>query len=137
MWQNLFLKISKRSEAQSALGVFCKKRVLRNFAKFIGIHLYQSLSLNKFAKNETLGQVLSCEFWEISRTLFPTEHLQWLLLTVWTLKNYQSYVTLKNECKQLGYYFPNEIKISIHSNEKIKKAKTVSKVWNIFIKIYL
>ena len=29
--------------------VFCKKGVLRNFAKFTGRHLCQSLFLNKFA----------------------------------------------------------------------------------------
>ena len=59
------------------------------------------------------------DFEKFLRTLFPTEHLQWLLLTAWTLKNSQSSVTLKNEWKQLGYYFPNEIKNSAHSNRKI------------------
>ena len=50
------------------------------------------------------------------------------ILTVWTLKNSQSSVTLKNECKQLGYYFPNEIKNSTHSNERNFQTKTTSKV---------
>ena len=36
--------------------VFCKKGVLRNFAKFTGKHLYQSLFFNK----EPLAQVFSC-----------------------------------------------------------------------------
>ena len=43
-----------------------RKGVLRNFAKFIGKHLYQGLFVNKVAKKETLAQVLSCEFCEIS-----------------------------------------------------------------------
>ena len=61
-------------------GVFCKKGVLRNFAKFIGKHLCQNLVFNNvaglrpeacnFIKKETLVQVFSCEFCEISRNTF-------------------------------------------------------------------
>ena len=43
------------------LEVFFKQGLLRNFAKFTGTHLRQSLLLNKVA-------------------LFLMEHLQWLLL---------------------------------------------------------
>ena len=60
--------------------VFCKKGVLRNFAKFTGKHLCQSLLFNKvaglrpqacnFIKKETLAQVLSCEFHKISKNTF-------------------------------------------------------------------
>ena len=53
--------------------VFCKKGVLRNFSKFRGKHLYQSLFLNKVIKKE--AQVFSCEFCEISKNTFFTEHL--------------------------------------------------------------
>ena len=56
--------------------VFCKKRVLRYFAKFTGKHLCQSL----FFKKETLVEVFSCEFCEISKNTFLIEHLWWLLL---------------------------------------------------------
>ena len=64
---------SSRSE------VFCKKGVLRNFTKFTGKHLCQSLFFNKvagpgqacnFIKKETLAQVFSCEFCEISKNTF-------------------------------------------------------------------
>ena len=60
--------------------VFCKKDVLRNFAKFTGKHLCQSLFFNKvagrnFMEKETLAQVFSCEFGEISMNTFLTEHL--------------------------------------------------------------
>ena len=68
------LKTNNRPE------VFCKKVVLRNLAKFTEKHLYQSLFFNKaagfaaeacsFIKKETLAQVFSCEFWEISRNTF-------------------------------------------------------------------
>ena len=55
---------------------FFKNGVLRNFAKFTGNHLYQSLFFNKAAeslflfKKETLAQVFSCEFCEISKNAF-------------------------------------------------------------------
>ena len=50
-----------------------KKGVLRNFAKFTGKHLCQSLFFNKvagFFKKETLIQVFSCEFCEIFKNNF-------------------------------------------------------------------
>ena len=54
--------------------------VLRNFAKFTGKHLCQSLYFNKvacnFIKIETLAQVFSCEFCDIFKNAFFTEHLQ-------------------------------------------------------------
>ena len=36
-------------DRSSLLDVFCKKGVLKNFAKFTGKHLFQSLFLNKVA----------------------------------------------------------------------------------------
>ena len=61
--------------------VFCKKGVLRNFARFTGKHLRQRFFFNKvadqacnFIKKESLVQVLSCEFCEISKNIFFTEH---------------------------------------------------------------
>ena len=53
--------------------VFCKKDVLRNFTKFTGKHLRQSLFFNKicgpktcnFITKETLAQLFSCQFCEI------------------------------------------------------------------------
>ena len=57
--------------------VFCKNRVLRNFEKFTGKHLCQTLFFNKvgFIKKMTLAQVFFCEFWrtsfqEISKNTF-------------------------------------------------------------------
>ena len=47
--------------------VFCKKGVPRNFTKFTGKHLYQRLFFNK---EESLAQVFSCEFCEISMNSF-------------------------------------------------------------------
>ena len=48
--------------------------MLRNLTKFTGKHLCQSLFFNKVA--ETLAQVFSCEFCQISKNTFFTEHLR-------------------------------------------------------------
>ena len=56
--------------------VFCKKGVLRNFAKFTGKHLCQSLFQScrshawNFIKKETLAEVFFCEFCENSKSTF-------------------------------------------------------------------
>ena len=49
-------------------GLFCKKSVLRNFAKYTGKHLCQSLFY--FIEKKTLVQALPCEFFEISKKTF-------------------------------------------------------------------
>ena len=83
--KNKALKLISEAVAQRC---FVKRGVLRNFTKFTGKHLCQSLFFNKvagqacnFIKKETLAQVLSCEFREISKNTFFTEHLRWLLLS--------------------------------------------------------
>ena len=58
-----------------------KKGVLRNFAKFTGKHLCQSLFFNKGAGGacnfikKRLAQVFSSEFCEIAKNTFFTEHV--------------------------------------------------------------
>ena len=56
-----------------------KKAVLKNFAKFTGKHLCQSIFFNarvsfllnnKFIKKVTLAQVFSCEFCEVFKNTF-------------------------------------------------------------------
>ena len=73
-WPPEFMQLTCRSNRPK---VFCKKGVLRNSAKFRGKHLCQSHFLIKlqasvwnFIKKETLGQVFSCEFCEISKNSF-------------------------------------------------------------------
>ena len=66
---------SSRSE------MFCKKSVLRNFAKFKGKHLCQSPEACNFIKKETLGQLFSLEFYKISKNTFSPRHPWWLLLS--------------------------------------------------------
>ena len=57
--------------------VFCQKGVLKNFPKFTGKHLCPDLffikvagSAGNFIKKETLAQVFSCKFYEISKKTF-------------------------------------------------------------------
>ena len=60
----------KNKNRSSRPEVFCKKSVLRNFAKLTGKHLCQNLFLSKITgliRKETLTQVFSCEFFEISK----------------------------------------------------------------------
>ena len=79
----------------SCLEVFCKKDVLRNFPKFTGKHLCQSLFIYMVAgqgrqlylKSDP-GTAVSCDFCKISnntssyRTPLLTEHLWWLVLVL-------------------------------------------------------
>ena len=58
--------------------LFCENGALRNYVKFTGKHQCESLFLNKVTglwpatllKKETLAQVFSCEFYEISKNTF-------------------------------------------------------------------
>ena len=63
-----------------------RKGVLRNFSKFTGKYLCQSLSLSKlqtsacnFIKKETVAQMVFCEFCEISKKTF-LQHVSGRLL---------------------------------------------------------
>ena len=71
--ENVLLSCNIKKQLQ----VFFKKGVLRNFAKFTGKHLYQSLFFNK---------VFSCEFCEISNNTLFREHLRWLLLDIYGIQ---------------------------------------------------
>ena len=52
--------------------MFCEKGFLRNFAEFTGKHLCQKLFFKacNVIKKESLVQVFSCEFCEISKNTF-------------------------------------------------------------------
>ena len=79
---NFFEKFKFRSSRRR---YSVRKRVLKNFAKFTGKHLCQSLFFNKVAglgpgacnviKKEILAQVFSCDLCEISKNTFFTELL--------------------------------------------------------------
>ena len=65
--------------------MFCKKGVLRNFTKFTGKHLCQSLFFNglrpgTLVKKRLCYRCFPVNFVKFLRTSFLTEHLWWLLL---------------------------------------------------------
>ena len=60
--------------------VFCKKGVLRNFAKFTGKHLCQILKAVTLLKKRPWHMCFSVNFVTFLRTPFLIEHLWWLIL---------------------------------------------------------
>ena len=68
--------------------VFCKKGVLRNFAKFKGKYLQAATLLKK----RLWHRYFPVNFAKFLRTLFFTEHFQWLFLNVTTIFQYISSV---------------------------------------------
>ena len=69
-------KIIEDRSSQSPREVFCKKGVLRYFAKFTGNHLRQWLFFSKVADLRRFPM----NFVKLFRTPFCTEHLRQLLL---------------------------------------------------------
>ena len=73
----------QRSNRSSRWRCSVKEGVLGNFAKFTGKHLCQRLFFKKvagqacnFIKKDSLAQVFSCDFCEISKNTFFTKHIQ-------------------------------------------------------------
>ena len=81
LYQFVNLSHDKKKTRSSRPEVFCIKGVLRNFTKFTGKRLCQSLFFNKVAgclqlyQKRDSGTVVSGEFREISENSFFTEHL--------------------------------------------------------------
>ena len=71
----VFIADNRTGSEAATRGVLLRKGVLRNLAKLTGKHKCQSLFFNK-VKEETLAQVLFCEFWEIFKSTFFTKHVQ-------------------------------------------------------------
>ena len=88
MWKKVFLEISQN------------------------LHLCQSLFFNKVA--ETLAQAFSCEFCEISKNTFLTEHL-WANVSITTIKKSLSFfsecflIRFSNKTKIIYYSLPKQM----------------------------
>ena len=74
--------------------VFCKKGVLKNFAKVTGKHLCQSLFFNKVASVRPCHRWFSVNSAKSLRTPVFKNHLQWLLLPTETFREPCIYLTL-------------------------------------------
>ena len=77
-----------RTVRSSRPEVLCKKGVLRNFTKFTGKHLCQSLFCSLRPKKETLAQVFSCEFCEISKNTFSYRTPPVAAFELWEMAKY-------------------------------------------------
>ena len=92
--------------------MFYKKVVLRNFAKFTGKRLCQSVLFNKLLKKKLWHRCFLVNFMNFVRTSFIIEHLWWLLMSFHlvhgrnlfktplyhTILNYQAKLPLRKEC---------------------------------------
>ena len=87
-WDNDIFLLKVNWIRSSCAEVFCNKVVLRNFTKFTGKHLCQSLFFNKVAglgpatllKKGLWHRYFLVNFVKLLRTPFYVEHLWWLLL---------------------------------------------------------
>ena len=97
---DMFHKYRIRNLGSSHQRCSIKKGILRNFNKFTGKQLCQSAFLNEAAglsrttlikniKKDTLAQVLSCVYYQISKNTFFAEHL-------WTTASWVSRCSCKN-----------------------------------------
>ena len=78
--QLVYLLSTSNGEKQKLLQkVFCKRNVLKVFAKFLGKHLCRSLFLNKIAGRRS--QMFSCEFCKFFRALILENMCKRLLLS--------------------------------------------------------
>ena len=117
----------------------CKNGVLKNFTKLTGKHLCQSLFKQScrpetlsFIKKETLAQVFSCEFCEVSKNNFLITLLWCLLLLLPNWQNYFSMSRVPSDYGHIGgcYYwerdcFPSTLhrQILYHYQQKFLKGK--------------
>ena len=126
--------------------MLCKKGVLRNFAKFIGIHLCQSAFFNRVAglrpqacnsiKKDTLAQVFSCEFCEISKDTFSYRTLP-VAASACIKKKLQiwKYILIRLPKKQNGkekMNLFNKLKYSIKNTHIVRCRKLVMLHFNTF-----
>ena len=86
---------------------FCKKGVLRNFAKFKGKHLCQSLFFNKrpvtLLKKRLCYVCFPVNFAKFLRTRFLAEHLRWLLLSI-TSRSFSPQESFYSKTFATGYF---------------------------------
>ena len=103
-----------------------QKGVLRNFTKFTGKHLPQSLFFNKvaglafnFIKKEALAQVFSCEFCRVSKNTLFIEHLRTTASLAWNA------LKIKHIFTENGSVYVVCV-VEIASSDPPKKANSVT-----------
>ena len=92
-------------DRSSCQEVFCKKGILRNFAKFTGKHLCQSFLFNSVAslrpatllKKRLWHRCFPQNFSKFLGTPFLTEHLRWLFLDrLQQMQETEAFITVKD-----------------------------------------
>ena len=116
-----------------SLEVFCRKGALRNFEKFTGKHLCQSLLFNKVAGLRTVT-LLKKRFWyrcfpvNFSKFLKRpsiTEYLRWLLL-----KTPLNQLTFREELVDLQLYCSRTFSQEIFKHMRFKHFKARKYYYN-------
>ena len=105
-----YISDEKRMFRSSYQKCSIKKGVLRNFAKFTGKYLCQSLFFNKIAglgpatllKKRLWHRCFAVKFAKFLRTPFVTEHLRWLLLTAANFLSVPRICTIQNTSYSLA-----------------------------------
>ena len=118
---DIMIEIIRKTSRSSRPEVFCKKGVLKNFAKFTGKHLCQNLFFNKVAglrpatllKNRLWHRYFPVNFAKSLRKSFFIEQLWWLLLTKPLKKSFPMrycmklvHMSTKNESKGILTFCP-------------------------------
>ena len=128
---HIFLCIEqvRGSSAEQPPELFSKKRCVRNFVKLTRKYLCQSRpQACNFIKKETVAQVFSYEFCEISKNTFFTEHL-WATAST-SPKHLQAILTLN--WYNTETWALNEIKLSLLGKIKKSLLQPLSTFWRLF-----
>ena len=116
--------------------MFFKIGVLKTFAIFSGKHLFWSLFLINaglkdcnFIKKETLAQVYSCKFCEISKNIFFTEQLR-TTASVYVILQAKLLILLKID-QSINNHFDNPVAKKIRSLRRIHFLKCQKKCFEL------
>ena len=127
----------KNSPSCSAPEVFRRKGVLKNFSKFAGKHLFQSLFLIKFhaeacnfIKKETLAQVFSCDFCKIFKNIFYYKITPVVALFRKPPGTFFSICAYLNSGQLLFLFLPRRISLN-----EIKKCPYSELFWSAFSRV--
>ena len=100
--------------------VFCEKGVLRNFTKFTGKNLCQSIFFNKVAGLR--HRCFPVNFVKFPRTPFLTEHLWWLLLTRIKVSRLEMFVTIYKDTRKVYSCYTKDLKSTVKKFHKNLKS---------------
>ena len=101
--------------------VFCKRGVLRNFAKLTRKHVRQSLRPATLLQKSLCHRYFPVNFMKFLRTPIFIEHLWWLLLNCTEMAKYTCGLKHKIQCKNLAKQF------TLHSAEAYSEPFPTSK----------